>query len=275
MILSKHNIKRSFLICALLLVPLAGCATSQKYLPQNVSPQIQEEALEAAYGVELKMRTKYELVSDHGLLKRINTLTEELREYSLFPQRHTHTYIVKNSFYVNAATGGKDIFFGERLIHELRTDERIAFVLAHELSHIDRFHGLRTYKAQKRKKWYTLGATQAMNVGLSFIPGLSASPVLGILVPQSVSIFNNMASNIMHKGYQRSFEYEADRDAVNILVKAGYEPTVAIDALEVLLKLEKAQKNSGLKIETLSTHPLLEKRIKRLNEYLVERAQKV
>jgi beta-barrel assembly-enhancing protease len=261
----KVNARTKIAVCAILL-QLAGCAHSHsQYEPGETNSRIEERALEVAFNVEQKMRSKYVLSTDHAANERINRITQKLRAHSTRPDALTHTYLIANSSYVNAATGGRDIFFGERLMRELRTDERIAFVLAHEMSHIDRFHPLRSYESARRRKWYTFGLTQAAGIGLSFIPGVSASPVLSILLPRSVGIVNSFASSVMLKGYKRSFEYEADQEAVRLLQKSGYDSTAAISALEILVALEEREKRSPLKsVEALSTHPLLEKRIVRL-----------
>lgn len=259
----RSRIFRSVLIIVL----FCGCARSSlQYAPDSLSPAIEEKALEVAYGVEEKMRGTYALSTDQVAIQRINRLTQELRSNSTRPYAITRTYLIANRSYANAATGGRDIFFGERLMHELETDARIAFVLAHEMSHIDRFHPLRSYESARRRKWYTFGLTQAASIGLSFIPGISASPVLGILLPRSIGIVNSFASSVMFKGYKRSFEYEADQEAVRLLEKSGYGVEAAIEALNVLVALEEREKRSPLKnVEALSTHPLLEKRIERLS----------
>jgi predicted Zn-dependent protease len=63
------------------------------------------------------------------------------------------------------------------------------------------------------------------------------------------------------KGYSRSLELEADREAVRLVRGAGFDPGAARSALGRLAGV--APDNSGL-AEYFSTHPALDERIRAL-----------
>jgi predicted Zn-dependent protease len=144
-----------------------------------------------------------------------------------------------------AMPGGKMAVYSG-LIENLKvTDDELAAVMGHEISHALREHG--------RER-----ASRAMTQGL----GLA---VIGAVtgVSSNVLDLSKMALDVtLNLPNSRTHETEADRIGVELAARAGYDPRAAITLWE------KMQKGSGGQPpKFLSTHPSHEDRISDLREY--------
>jgi predicted Zn-dependent protease len=83
-------------------------------------------------------------------------------------------------------------------------DNQLAGILAHEVAHIDRRHAIRHLAAEK-----------AARAGLRFL-----SLGRGFLLSRAVTALEDLFA----KGYGREEELEADRIAVQLAARAGYDP---------------------------------------------------
>jgi predicted Zn-dependent protease len=157
-----------------------------------------------------------------------------------------YSFDVVDSAEVNAfALPGGPTFFYTGLLNRMKTEDELAAVLAHELTHVRREHWAYQYRDQQgRNTLLTLGALilrpsrDVMNV---------ASLGLNVLVDLPFS---------------RKHETEADTVGYDLLVKAGYNPQGMVDVFEML-----SQASSGGKPpEFLSTHPNDKNRIRNIQE---------
>jgi predicted Zn-dependent protease len=76
-----------------------------------------------------------------------------------------------------------------------------------------------------------------------------------------VSGVGQMLRELMSKGYSRTLELEADREAVRLAAAAGYDSGASLRALQRLARI--APDHRGL-AEYFSTHPALSERIREL-----------
>ena len=131
------------------------------------------------------------------------------------------------------------------------TDDELAAVMGHEISHALREHGRERASQQMAAG---VGASLAGAVADIFLPGsgqlatagAGAGAQLGVLLP-----------------YSRAHETEADRMGVELAARAGYDPRAAVTLWQKMAKLSGA----GAPPKLLSTHPSHEDRIKDLTEF--------
>ena len=131
------------------------------------------------------------------------------------------------------------------------TDDELAAVMGHEISHALREHGRERASQQMAAG---VGASLAGVVADIFLPGsgqlatagAGAGAQLGVLLP-----------------YSRAHETEADRMGVELAARAGYDPRAAVALWQKMAKLS----GSGAPPKLLSTHPSHEDRIKDLTEF--------
>ena len=157
-----------------------------------------------------------------------------------------YSFIVLDSDAVNAMSApGGYVFISEGLFRLLKNEDELAAVLAHEISHVAKKHGLLAIKKENNPNYLEIGNTL-----------VSALDCSGLLSQTSI-LFEKAVDDIYDKlavsGYSQDQEYEADKEAVSILVKAGYD-TKAFD--EVLKKLGFISGEGGW----FKTHPSPQKR---------------
>jgi predicted Zn-dependent protease len=145
-----------------------------------------------------------------------------------------------------AMPGGKmAIYTG--LIEKLKaTDDEIAAVMGHELSHSLREHARERISRQ-------MGTQMAVGI---------AGALFGI-GELGQGLGNMVADVTLNLPNSRTHEVEADRMGVELAARAGYDPRAAISLWEKMAKTS----NGGQPPKWLSTHPSHEDRIADLRAY--------
>ena len=147
------------------------------------------------------------------------------------------TWLGANAF---AFPGGPVVMTDELL--ELLDDDEAVAVIAHELGHVEGRHGLR----------------QSLRIG-----GLLL--LVSVVIADDGSLLEEMAAaaaSLVHLGYSRAFESEADAAAARYLAAAGRSPQALAGALRKLA----AACGPGCEGESwLATHPAMAERIAALH----------
>ena len=142
--------------------------------------------------------------------------------------------------------GGKIAFY-TGLIETVRlTDDEMAAVMGHEISHALREHGRERASQQ-------LASQTVVGVGAALLGLSQGSAELGALVA-------NVTYNLP---YSRLQETEADRMGVELAARAGYDPRAAIALWQKMSQATQGSAPPAL----LSTHPSNEERIKDLQVF--------
>lgn len=141
--------------------------------------------------------------------------------------------------------GGKIAFYSGIIERLDLTDDEIAAIMGHEISHALREH------ARER-------ASQAMvtNIGVNVLGaalgvGRAGTDLIGSAAKLSFELPNS-----------REHETEADRMGVELAARAGYDPRAAISLWQKMAKV-----SNGPQPQWLSTHPSNETRQRDLTEY--------
>lgn len=135
---------------------------------------------------------------------------------------------------VNAfAMPGGYVLLSSGLLKMLDSEDELAFVLAHEVAHVQRRHHYQVVLRQRLAD--------------------QASKNLSTVVQDSDTAKLAQASGqIYARGLDKSAEFEADRLGVEIMTRSGYDPAAAIAVLEKMQSL----KGNDPRAELLfSTHP--------------------
>ena len=137
------------------------------------------------------------------------------------------------------------VIMTDQILPLIKRDEEIQGVFAHELSHVDRAHGLqRIYQAA------LVPAAIAFVTGDASQLGHFASILPGIL---------------LQSAYSREFEQQADDDAVQTLRRMGKSPAALADLLERMERKVCGPKECGP--NWLGSHPATALRAKRLRQF--------
>ena len=148
---------------------------------------------------------------------------------------------------INAfATPGGHIFITRGLLNCTSSEDTLAAVIAHEVSHIQLEHGLKAIKNSRITNALVVTGTTAV----------SSAYNLGELTSVFTESIGEIVNTMVINGYSQKQEFEADNEAMNLLSLAGYEPS---SLLEMLRVLEKEQ--SGHPGGFNKTHPTPAQRI--------------
>jgi predicted Zn-dependent protease len=238
---------RIFLIPLLTLLMVA-CAVSPTGRNQLMLVS-EQQAIDASSEAYVQMLTPLakqgKLDNDPSLTKRVQTITKKLivEAIKLRPETRSWEWSVKvidEPDTVNAwcMAGGKmAIYTG--LINKLSaTDDEIAQVMGHEIS-----HALANHTAER------------MSVAMASSLGIMAVGVITDSNATTVAATAVAAKLALELPNSRTSESEADRIGIEIAAKAGYSPHAAVSLWK---KMAKA--GNGGAPEFLSTHPAPENR---------------
>lgn len=156
----------------------------------------------------------------------------------------------KDKDQVNAfAIPGGYIYFTERMWRILTPDERAA-VMAHEITHCDRRHGVdMMLKSRQRALWLLPLIVLGGGTGLGYAAFWGE-----VLIAQR---------------YSRKMEREADEYGIKLLAAAGYNPAAAVTSMKKLLYIE-SDHNRYEMSPVFASHPDTEKRIEYLSSAAIE-----
>jgi predicted Zn-dependent protease len=180
----------------------------------------------------------------------LNMLGQTLAAASDTPQIFGgYHFLVLDSNDINAfATPSGLVFVTRGLIRCCPTEDALAAVLAHEISHVQLRHGMQSIEKARMTEALTVLATEgAKTLG---------SPEVAQLTQTFSGAISDIAKSMINNGYSRSFEYQADKVAVVLLQRVGYNPRGLIDMLTVM---EKKLKPGGF--DFAKTHPAPRDRI--------------
>jgi predicted Zn-dependent protease len=142
--------------------------------------------------------------------------------------------------------GGKMAIYTGLMERLNATDDEIAAVMGHEISHALREHARERISRQ-------MGTQMAVGI---------AGALFGI-GDLGQSLGNMVADVTLNLPNSRTHEVEADRMGVELAARAGYDPRAAISLWEKMAKTS----NGGQPPKWLSTHPSHEDRISDLKAY--------
>lgn len=153
------------------------------------------------------------------------------------PYRWTFAAIDSADVNAFAAPGGY-VFVTKGLLKSLNSEDEVAAVLAHEISHVRLKHYVKVAKKQVLAEY----AMKSLSEGQS---------------DSQLDAMSRAATLVLAKGLDKQSEYEADYEAMKILALAGYDPSAMVDVLSML---ENRSSDKGMAF-LLSTHPSATERI--------------
>jgi predicted Zn-dependent protease len=203
-----------------------------------------EEELAIGDAVAIDIVRRYGGVwRDETATRRVNLVGGVLAQYAL-RQDLEWRFGLLDSDAINAfsAPGGR-VFITRGLYQMLADDDRLAGVLAHEVTHIDRRHAVHIIERGE-----LLGGVSSL---------VADSNADFALYEEAVG---QVADRILVTGFDPGTEYEADREGRDLAASTGF---AAGGLRGVLVDMGSRE---GRPAEVFSTHPSLEDRLQRLPE---------
>jgi beta-barrel assembly-enhancing protease len=147
--------------------------------------------------------------------KYLNTVGSRLTGGVQRPTIHYHFYLDEDPYLINAfALPGGNIVVGRGLLNLLESEDELAFILGHEITHVDDRHSIERLQYELAARKY----------------GLSVFYQLG-----------RPGIEIFRAGYTKEQELEADRVGLGFAVTADFSPQGAVDVMRRFEILEAEQ----------------------------------
>lgn len=198
---------------------------------------------------------KYPLVSNPALTKYVNDVGLTLAYSSDRPSTYGgYHFAVVNGAEPNAyACPGGIILISKGLLKEIKNEDQLAAVLAHEVDHVAHRHGI---GAIKKSRWTKFAFYAAGEIGKQYTPG-----EISQLVGEFQGVVTDVAKRVMESGYSKSDEKKADENGMKYAYRVGYNPSEMI----AFIKAEEASGVGG-KSGPFSSHPKAKTRIEELEK---------
>jgi len=204
--------------------------------------------------LSINIEKKYELIKNSQQNQLINEIGRKLAKYSELKGMNYHFRILKKEGPNAFSIPGGYIYVTYDLFDYVQSDDELAGILAHEIAHVIHNHALKQIRDNTK---YTLLTILAVL--------LTREPDVGILGKLTTITFLNQ--------YSRKYEEEADLTAIDLLVKAGYNPVGFFTFLERLYVREMFRPEVNLGI--FQTHPETKERVNYIKNKLEEMGIKI
>jgi len=237
------------LISFLILLFLFGSISSGVYA------MTVEEEKKLGKQILLELEGKVEMVRDLTLQNFIEKVGYSLVD-QVKPTPFEFKFYVVNAPDPNAfAIPGGYIFVTTGLIVLAESEQEIAGVLSHEISHVTARHVSQLIERMKRINIASMVAVLAAMLAGGGGAGSQAAATMAMATAEALAL-----------KYTREMEVDADQNSLNYLIKAGYDPNGIISFLNKIVRMSLAL---APKIPSyLSTHPAAEDRLSLLQNLL-------
>lgn len=193
---------------------------------------------------EVEKETK--LVKDDAVNKRVDDIGQSLAKCLSSP-KDVYTFKVLDDKEVNAfALPGGFIYVYKGLLAQVESDDELAGVLAHEITHADHHHAMKLMK--KSQPWDL--ATMAVILAGVF----SGKDITG--PSEVVSVLQTSKIN----GYTIDLEKDADAGGLKLMLKSKYNPVGMLTFMERLARTEAHSGSSSVDMGIFRTHPYSDER---------------
>lgn len=214
---------------------------------EDITPQ-QEYYIGRSIGAVIL--AKYPADTDDAANRYLNQIGQTLARASDMPETFAgYHFLIQNTQEINALAAPGGLIFVTRGILECCPHETaVAAVLAHEIGHVQAKHGLQAIKKSRiTNALVTIGVEGAKTFG---------GKELADLTQEFEGSIDDISQTLINSGYSRAFESDADRTAITLLRRVGYNPAGLVDMLEIMRR--KLVPNQA---DFASTHPSPESRI--------------
>jgi predicted Zn-dependent protease len=208
--------------------------------------------------VAARILTNYPLYQNPVVTEYVNKVGQTVARKSPRPTTFRgYHFAVLDTQEINAfACPGGIILITRGMFKNCATEDELAAVLAHEVAHVAHKDGVNSIsKARWTEVLTTLGTEAAKQY---------AGPA-GSLVTLFEGSIDDVFKTIVVNGYSREAEMEADKEAVVILGKAGYNPAALVVVLE---KMGSKGGTGGI----MKTHPPSSERLAQVKAQAQEAA---
>lgn len=192
--------------------------------------------------LHLQMAREYNLLEQHPKKASTTAMLQKIAQYTHRKDLRYNLHIIDDNKIANAfSIAGGHVYVTAKLLSWVESDDELAFVLAHEIAHVDSKHGIR--KVAKLIAGETLGGSYG-------------------------SILAHV-ENAVTAPFGQIDEYEADREGAVLAFRAGYNPRAGLDFFKRMGANEQYDDFQKL----IRTHPFSSERYNCLDDFLRQQQQ--
>ncbi|HON90065.1 MAG TPA: M48 family metalloprotease [Sedimentisphaerales bacterium] len=235
---------------------LRGSAAVQKTF-QDLTP---EHEYYIGRAVAAKVLQSYQPFDRPEANAYLNLLGQSLAAFSNRPETFGgYHFLLLDSEEINAfAAPGGLILVTRGMVQCCQNEDELAAVLAHEIGHVEKKHGLSAIKQARLTSAFTILAAEA---GKQF-----GGEDLAQLTEAFEGSVGDIVMTLTTRGYSRQQERSADAAAVEILRRAGYPQTALVTMLERMGQRLGSTSTPGF----ARTHPSAQSRIESVSPTIMD-----
>jgi len=213
---------------------LANMANMQKALNNADAEITPQDAYYLGRTVAVNILAAYKPYENREMALYLNRICQTLVINSPQPISFNgyHVMILDSSEFNAFATTGGHIFITKKLVESTTSEDMLAAVVAHELAHIMLKHSIAIINDMQFANEMTVTANRAAD--------FSSRDANTARLMQFRNSVSKTMDTIMKNGYSQTQEFEADRGAIELLARAGYNPGALLEQLKVLQQVQKS-----------------------------------
>jgi predicted Zn-dependent protease len=173
----------------------------------------------------------------------VNYIGQTLAAASAHPNDHYLFGVLDKADEVEAFSGPDGyIFITSGALNKAQDEAEVAGILAHEMTHVQKQHGIQAVQRGKVQQGLMQGASHFANASAG--------------IQQALPWADDLVTNQLHGHYDQPSELEADKGAVDLLIAAGYDPNSLLNFMNRIGQEQQSNPSSNV----MSTHPDMKSR---------------
>jgi predicted Zn-dependent protease len=215
-----------------------------------------EEEYYIGRAVSALILSQYPVYKNDALTKYVNRVGTAVLIHSDRPETYGgYHFLILDTEEVNAlAAPGGFIFITRGLLKRCQDEEMLGTILAHEVGHVSAKHGLQSIKKSRLIDAFRIIGSEASK--------RYAPEKLAQLTDIFEDTLGDIAEKLIEKGYDRKYEYEADKLSVKTSARTGYDAKGLLAFLDSMVDDASSESGKGW----FKTHPSAKDRIGRVQK---------
>lgn len=227
------------------------------------SAQITEEEIEAGREAHEELVQQVSLVAAGPVTERVETIGQDVAACSAEPEFEFQFYVVDDEDVNAFALPGGFVYIYKGMLDYVESDDELAAILAHELTHVCEHH-----QAQRSKKYAKAQLPVQILTAVAILTAGDDWETTGNIAGISQMFEWVNFAKIME--YTQDLEHAADHGAIEYLTKSRYHPVALLTVMSRLARDARRSAIRNLDWGVFTTHPPTRERVNRIQSRLQE-----
>ncbi|HET7731021.1 MAG TPA: M48 family metalloprotease [Usitatibacter sp.] len=218
-----------------------------------------EEEIDLGSGITASFLGATRLHPDAGLQRYVNRVGKWVAMHSERPELPWSFGVIDTQTINAFAMPGGSVLVTHGLLRRLQSESELAAVLAHEIAHVVKKHQLSAIQSSLNSDVLAGFGREAAGRAIA-----RRGDVAGLGTKAANVGVDALKNGIFLRPLDRSMEYDADRMAVVLATRSGYDPYGLVAVLQMLS--QSAGDDSGISV--FETHPSPQDRLGELESFV-------